>query len=156
MSSPLGNTFSEGSPNDFKQEFPREADALPGGTKSQVLDKWYAWASHGPGISVFWYLISECTSVINDEHVIYFKVSTMLIGIQQIFVGHYKTGSGLRVLQKLYISSETIMNFTCKYLQNIIRTTWERELILKTFLLERKPNSLLGAGSLIVFPFPLK
>lgn len=94
--------------------------------------------------------------MINDKHLIYFKVSTMLIGIQQIFVGHYKTGSGLHVLQKLYISSETIMNFTCKYLQNIIRTTWERELILKTFLLERKPNSLLGAGSLIVFPFPLK
>lgn len=83
--------------------------------------------------------------MINDEHLIYFKVSTMLIGIQQIFVGHYKTGSGLHVLQKLYISSETIMNFTCKYLQNIIRTTWERELIFENIFAGKETKFTLGS-----------
>lgn len=85
MSSPLANTFSEGRLNDFKQEFPKEQDALPEGEKSPVLGNWYAWS----GIFVLWYLISECTSVINDKHVVYFTVSTILSGIQQIFVGRY-------------------------------------------------------------------
>lgn len=55
------------------------------------------------GIFVFSYLISECTSVINDKHVIYFKVSTILFGIQQIFVGHYL---------KLVLDCMSCRNFT--------------------------------------------
>lgn len=93
--------------------------------------------------------------MINDKHV-YFTVSTILWGSADFCRTLFEIGSRLHEMQKLYISSETKMNFTCKYLQNITKTTWQRELILKTFLLERKPNSLLGAGSLIVFPFPLK
>lgn len=35
LSSPLANAFSEGSISDFKQEFPREPDALHGGEEVQ-------------------------------------------------------------------------------------------------------------------------
>lgn len=45
MSAPLANTFSESRLGDFKQEFPKEPDALPEGAKSPVLDKWYIWYS---------------------------------------------------------------------------------------------------------------
>lgn len=83
--------------------------------------------------------------MINDKHVIYFKVLTILIEIQQIFVGHYKTGSRLHVLQKLYISSETLMNFTCKYLQTIIRTTWERELSFENIFAGKETKFTLGS-----------
>lgn len=57
--------------------------------------------------------------MINDKCVIYFKVSTLWDSVNFCRT-LFESDSGLHLLLRLYISSETVMDFTCKYLQNII------------------------------------
>lgn len=91
-------------------------------SKNSWWNQWYVWFSEWDICLLM--TLAESTSVINDKSVIYCSLNNNIWDSIDFCRTLSETDSRMHLSLKLYISSATIMDFTSKYLQNIIKTTW--------------------------------